>query len=324
MKIAVTGALGHIGSKLIRKLPQLLELDEIVIVDDLLTQRYSSLFNLPTEVAYSFFEKNVLDKDIDILFKGIDVVIHLAAITDATNSFNNREDIERVNYGATDNISRVCADNGIKMIHLSSTSIYGTQNKQVDEFCSIDELKPQSPYAQTKLREEVLIQEKIEKNRLKAISLRFGTIFGVSPGIRFHTAVNKFCWQAVRGIPLTVWKTAYNQKRPYLALDDGINAIAFMIRNKRINGGIYNVVTRNLTVKDIVDEIKKHVDDVVLDFVETEIMNQLSYEVLNTALSKEGFFPEGSISGGIEETINLVKGCFSVKRKNFKKGVVDV
>ena len=34
--------------------------------------------------------------------------------------------------------------------------------------------------------------------------------------MRFHTAVNKSCWQAVMGQPLTVWETAYGQKRTYL------------------------------------------------------------------------------------------------------------
>ena len=54
------------------------------------------------------------------------------------------------------------------------------------------------------------------KKGLKGVSCRFGTIFGASPGMRFHTAVNKFCWQAVMGQPITVWSTAYDQKRPYL------------------------------------------------------------------------------------------------------------
>ena len=48
---------------------------------------------------------------------------------------------------------------------------------------------------------------------MKFIILRFGTIYGVSSGMRFHTAVNKFCYQAAFNKPLTVWKTALNQKK---------------------------------------------------------------------------------------------------------------
>ena len=49
MKILVTGALGHIGSRLIRNLPEHFPGCEIVMVDNMITQRYSSIFNLPVE-----------------------------------------------------------------------------------------------------------------------------------------------------------------------------------------------------------------------------------------------------------------------------------
>ena len=61
------------------------------------------------------------------------------------------------------------------------------------------------------------------------IILRFGTIFGISPGMRFHTAVNKFCFQASIGEPLTVWRTAYDQMRPYLYLNDAMKAFRLII-----------------------------------------------------------------------------------------------
>ena len=64
-----------------------------------------------------------------------------------------------------------------------------------------DELKPQSPYATTKLKEEDLVQT-LAKHGLRAVVFRFGTIFGASTGMRYHTAINKFCWQAVMEQPL--------------------------------------------------------------------------------------------------------------------------
>ena len=65
----------------------------------------------------------------------------------------------------------------------------------VDENCSEEKLQPQSPYATTKLKEEELIAELCQRKDYKH-HCRFGTIFGASAGMRFHTAVNKFCWQA--------------------------------------------------------------------------------------------------------------------------------
>ena len=89
MKLIVTGALGHIGSRIIRELPVLFPGVEIVMIDNMATQRYPSLFDLPTHGLYTFIEDDILTLDLDSLFSEADAVIHLAAITDATSSFNN-------------------------------------------------------------------------------------------------------------------------------------------------------------------------------------------------------------------------------------------
>ena len=145
------------------------------------------------------------------------------------------------------------------------------------------------------------------QSKLRFITCRFGTISGVSPGMRFHTAVNKFCWQAVMGQPLTVWRTALDQKRPYLALDDAVRAVCFIIEERLFDDRIYNVLTENLTVGQIVGLIGKYAPAYNIEYVDTEIMNQLSYEVLNERLRMKGFEFRGSIEKNIAETVGLIK-----------------
>jgi nucleoside-diphosphate-sugar epimerase len=168
-------------------------------------------------------------------------------------------------------------------------------------------LKPQSPYAITKLKEEKLVSQLSAGGCLKAISCRFGTIFGASPGMRFHTAVNKFCWQAAMGQPITVWSTAYDQKRPYLDLFDAARAIAFIIRKDLFDGRIYNVLTHNVTVRQVVDTIREFVPDLQVSFVDSKIMNQLSYEVSCERFVSEGFTFAGDLRRGVGETISLLR-----------------
>ena len=307
MKIVITGALGHIGSKAARLLPQFFPKSKITLIDDLTTQRYPSLFNLPAQGSYTFIEGDVLKLDLKSLFRGANAVIHLAAITDATRSFENQEQVEYVNFTTSLRVAEACAAVNAKMFLISSTSIYGTQKSRVDENCTSDELKPQSPYAATKLKEEDMVAQKCNKEGLQGVILRFGTIFGTSPGMRFHTAINKFCWQAVMGAPLTIWKTAYDQRRPYLDLTDAIRSMAFFLESNQFDGRVYNVVTQNATVREVVGSIQTFIPSLEVKFVDSRIMNQLSYEVLTTRLDEENFIFQGDLKQGIKDTISLLK-----------------
>ena len=307
MKIIVTGAIGHIGSYIIRDLGKNFPGADIIMIDNMMTQRFPSLFNLPSNAKYHFIEGDVSQMDLKSVFVGANVVIHLAAITDAAGSIDKAEELEANNYQSTLRVSQACIQAGACLIALSSTSVYGTQKDQVDENCSEDDLQPQSPYATTKLKEEELISNLTNMEGLKSIHCRFGTIFGASPGMRFHTAVNKFCWQAVMGQPISVWTTAYDQKRPYLDLLDASRAIAFIIKNNIFDGQIYNVLTHNATVHQVVDTIKEFVPSLEIEFVDNRIMNQLSYEVLCDRFKSKGFVFSGDLRRGIKETISLLK-----------------
>jgi nucleoside-diphosphate-sugar epimerase len=126
--------------------------------------------------------------------------------------------------------------------------------------------------------------------------------------MRFHTAINKFCWQACVGQPISVWRTALNQKRPYLDLADAIRAIDFIVKTDRFDNQVYNVLTANATVGEIVNTIRTHVTDTRIEYVDARVMNQLSYEVSFEKFKALGFEYKGSLVQGIQETIELIRG----------------
>ena len=308
MRIVVTGALGHIGSRLIRTLPEAFSDAEIVLIDDLSTQRYASLFDLPETGRYRFIEGNVLELDLMRAFAGADAVVHLAAITNAEGSFGIADEIERVNVGGTEAVARACLHTGAGLVFLSTTSVYGTQSGVVDEECPDDELRPQSPYATSKLRAERVISA-LGPDGLRSVTLRFGTIAGTSPGMRFHTAVNKFCWQAVMGQPLTVWRKAMDQRRPYLDLGDGVRAIEFVLRRGLVDGGLFNVLTANASVAEIIALVRAAVPDVTVEEVDSPVMNQLSYEVDDSRFRALGFEVRGALRDAVFDTVARLRGA---------------
>ncbi|MBL9141657.1 MAG: NAD(P)-dependent oxidoreductase, partial [Phycisphaerae bacterium] len=185
MKIVVTGALGHIGSRVVRDLGERWSDAEIVLVDNMSTSRYCSLFGLPSGPSYTLVQKDVRDASVASAFQGATAVVHLAANTEAAASVDNAAAVEANNFQATVAVAGYAAEAGAGMVHLSSASVYSPVSNEVDEECGTESLVPQSPYAEVKLREETWLRESAAGLGLRFVSLRFGTIAGPSPGMRF-------------------------------------------------------------------------------------------------------------------------------------------
>lgn len=308
MKVIITGGLGHIGSRLIRKLPEQFENLEILIFDNLKVQRYCSLFHLPEGAKYSFVQGDILTDELDAVFKGANVVINLAANTDPEQSVEKEKEVEEINYIGTVRVAESCARLGIPLFFPSSTSVYSSKDSLLDEKTEVSLEGAQSPYAKTKVKSEEALHRLGAERDLKYVVCRFGTIFGISPGMRFHTAVNKFTWQACSKQPITVWETAYEQRRPYLDIEDAVSAICFLIKRNQFDNEIYNVVTLNAAVKNVLDEIEKYIPQIEVIFVKSKIMNTLSYDVSSDKIKKLGFEINGSLTRGIGDTVNLLRG----------------
>ena len=303
-KILITGALGHIGSNLLRNLGKNVA-REVIILDSLESRRYPSLFDLPKRFKFKFIRDDIVTADFGKYLNGVDIVIHLAALTDAEGSLKTQKQFREVNYYGLIRVADACMARGVKLLFPSTTSIYGSQESIVDEDCK--QLKPQSPYAREKLNAEKYLKS-LSKKGLKYVICRFGTIFGYSIGMRYDTAVNIFTWQAANRIPLTVWKTAWEQKRPYLYLGDCINAINFIIDEDLFDRQIYNVVSGNFTVKEVVKTIGQFIPKLTVGYTDSPIMNQLSYEVGDKKFRNLGFKPTGRLNLGIKETVDKLKG----------------
>jgi len=297
-KVLITGGLGHIGSHLIRKLP--LEYD-ITVIDNLLTQRYCSLFDLDRNIKF-------IEKDIDELIEkdvvGIDVVIHLAAITNAERSFKNKEEVENVNLVKTEKFIGLCKRARIPyFIFPSSTSVYGVSADVVYEDDD-SVVNPQSPYAETKIGIENLLKNQSD---ISYLILRFGTIFGESIGMRFHTAINKFCYEVSLGKPLTIWKQNYEQVRPYLGLDDAVGSIIHFLNHTEYFNQTYNIITGNYKLSNVVKSIEKVTSKVELNMVDTPLLNQFSYDVSDDKVKKIGFKPKDELEVFVKNTLNKLR-----------------
>jgi UDP-glucose 4-epimerase len=111
-----------------------------------------------------------------------------------------------------------------------------------------------------------------------------------------------------------VWRTAINQYRPYLALSDAIRAIQHVITNEIYGGQIYNVLTGNLSLQKIISTIEEIGGKPArIEYVDSPIMNQYSYEVSKVKFEETGFDYQGSLYDDISNTLKILDGIKNVR-----------
>ena len=314
MNILVTGGAGYIGSKLLHTLAAAdgLGVKRVRVLDNMLEEKFHALMNLPEGVEYEFVLGDIRNRE-DVrraLGDDTDVVVHLAALCNATLSFERRDDTEEINYNGTQNVVQEAGDapSVRRFIYASTTSVYGPTEGIVREDT---ECRPASPYGEFKLKGEgdVLGLDAATGGRIRPTVLRFATVYGNSPGLRVHTVVNIFAFRAAVGEPLEVFGSG-EQKRPFIHVADVAEAITFCISDGRTEGERFNVVGQNASVNDILRLIEPRFPRLRVTHTNKEILNQISYEVDASKLAALGFAPRLTLEDGIEEFARLY-GAFT-------------
>ena len=304
MNLLITGVCGHIGSYLLENINKIKKINKIYLVDNLENEKASSLFKIKSKKKIYFFLRDLKNKNALTDIKNIDIVIHLASITNAAASFFIKKKLYENNLGCFNNIINFCIKSRAKLIHISSTSIYGKSKGIVHEDSGIKDINPQSPYAEVKFLEENILKKNSKK--IKFTSFRFGTIVGPSKGMRFHTAVNNFCLRATINDYINIYKTAKNQYRPYLSIRDSFKVFKFCIEKNFFKNDIFNALSGNFTTYEILSKIKKIKKKIKIKYVNSPIMNQLSYHVDKNKLSKSGLILNSNLDIDIKKTIKLL------------------
>lgn len=300
MTVLVTGGLGYLGSQLIRELPDdpYFSGETIRILDNFRQPRFQSLWDLPTYADYEFVEADIRDEEaVESAMVDVNTVFHLAAITNATETFDIEEKTWDVNYDGALNIFETASEAGVEsFVNASTCSVYGRTEAEIEEGFECD---PESPYGEAKLEVEQEMLDRADGD-IGLTALRLGTVYGWTPGMRFDTVVDKFALLAATGQPLTVYEGAEDQQRPYLHVKDAVSSMLFSARELG-DAETYNVVGQNARLGDVVDAIERHFPDVEIGYTSVEHLDQLSYVVSDEKIRAEGFRTGHTLGQGVEE-----------------------
>jgi len=308
MKVLITGGAGYLGSTLV---PILLTTGHSIRVLDNLNHGGASLLPVWSDPGFEFIRGDIRDRaTIASAVSGVDAVVHLAAIVGDPACARNPDLAQAVNLHASLALIEESKRAGVaRFVFASTCSNYGKMkdpNALVDEK---SELNPVSLYAQTKVTVEKLLLSTANGNSWSPTPLRFATIFGASPRMRFDLTVNEFTMEMLVKKKLVVFGEQF--WRPYIHVRDAARAIRLVLESPtpKVSGLVFNVgaTHQNFQKQQLVELIRPHAPDAVVEFVRKN-EDPRDYRVSFGRINEElGFEITRTVPEGIAEVARLVR-----------------
>lgn len=307
-KVLVTGGAGYIGSVLVRIL---LDKGYTVRVVDSLKFGGDALYDVSQHPNFEFIKGDLRnDADIDKAISGVNYIAHLAAIVGDPACSKFSDEAKEVNWTASVSLFEKAEKAGIERFVFASTcSNYG---KMADPDSFVDEnseLRPVSLYAELKVKFENFLLNERKSASICATALRFSTVYGFSPRIRFDLTVNEF----TRNVCLTgeqeIWGPQFN--RPYCHVDDLARSVVLALEapEKKVRANVFNVgdTSENYSKRQLMEEIQKQIPTAKAIYVDrTE--DPRDYRVNCDKIKNElGFSITKKVPDGIREIAKLMQ-----------------
>lgn len=307
MNILVTGGAGYIGSVLVPLL--LTDGHEVTVVDNFMYQQTSLLdccFDKRLSVVRGDVRDNRLLRE---LVPKADAILPLACLTGAPICAHDPETAKAVNAGAVRIIADLVSPQQL-LVFPSTNSGYGIGESDI--YCDEDTpLRPVSLYGRLKVEIESDLLEKGD-----CVTLRFATLFGVSPRMRLDLLVNDLTYRAVVDRFVALYEPHF--KRNYLHVRDAARAFQHALANYGLmRGRAHNVglSDANLSKWELCEVIQKQIPDFC--FMVAQVgrdPDQRNYLISNDRIEAIGFKPSISLDEGIDE---LIKGYQIIRRSQY-------
>lgn len=239
-KILVTGGAGFIGSHVVEKLIKLKY--KVSVYDDLSTGKLEYLQKCLKKIK--FFKGSITNISyLKEASKGIDCILHQAALRSVPKSIDNPLKFNQVNAGGTLNILQAAKYNKVKkVIFASSSSVYGI----VKRLPILENMpkNPISPYSVSKLAGEYYCRLFSDKYKLPTVILRYFNVYGPRQPLesKYAMAIPKFITSLLRGKKPPIHDDG-KQTRDFTYVDDVAAANILAMNKPGLNGEAFNIAS---------------------------------------------------------------------------------
>ncbi|MCF8337107.1 MAG: NAD(P)-dependent oxidoreductase [Bacteroidales bacterium] len=307
-KVLVTGGAGYIGSILCRLL---LKKGYKVRVLDKLLFGGESLVELLNDPNFEFIKGDVRnEEDRKKALKGMSMAVNLAAIVGDPACANDPDLAKETNLEATKKLYQEANEEGLeRFIFASTCSNYG-KSKNPENYMNEDsELSPVSLYAETKVAAEKSLLGQPKNNRTKPTCLRFATVYGLSPRMRFDLTVNEFTKDLALGKELLIFGEQF--WRPYCHVEDLARSVVHVIEadQNKVAFDVFNVgdTSENYTKRMLADEMQEQLPEAIIKYVkkdEDPRDYRVNFDKINETL---GFQITKTVTDGIGQIKKVVQ-----------------
>lgn len=239
-----------------------------------------------------------------------DAVVHLAAVVGDPACARQPDLARATNLDASLALIEESQHAGVgRFIFASTCSNYGKMKDPKQYVDEESELRPVSLYAETKVAVETLLLQSGSRKGWCPTPLRFSTLYGVSPRMRFDLTVNEFTMEMLTKKHLKVFGEQF--WRPYIHVYDAARAIQLVLGSlvESVGGCVFNVgaTDQNFQKQQLVEMIRPYAPDALVEFVQKN-EDPRDYRVSFARITNQlGFQTTRSVAQGIGEIVRLIR-----------------
>ncbi len=301
MRYVVTGGAGFIGSNIVRHLVE--QGEDVIVIDNLATGKEDNLRDVKGKIK--FIKKDVCDIQTED-FKGVDFVLHQAAIPSVARSVRDPLASNKANVEGTLKVLIAAKDAGVKrVVYAASSSAYGdtpTLPKKEDM-----PPNPLSPYALTKLTGEYYCKIFYKLFGLETVILRYFNVFGPyqDPTSEYAAVIPKFITAVLKGEQPVIFGDG-TQSRDFTFISNVVKANILACTAKDAAGKVINVACgARIDLNELLKLINKILGRNIQPRYSEGRKGDVKHSLADISLAKDvlGYKPEIGFEEGLRKTI---------------------
>ena len=299
----VTGGAGFVGSHIVHEL--VASGETVRVLDDLSTGRLENL--AAVRGRYEWIEADIRNlAELARHLRGVDYVIHEAALSSVARSLADPVGSNAVNIGGTLNVLWAAREAGVqRVVFAASAAAYG--DSPILPRVESQDPRPLSPYALTKLAGEYYCQIFSRIYGLEAVALRYFNIFGPrqDPNSAYTGVLCRFITAYLRGTTPTILGDG-EQSRDFVYVSNIVDATLRACTAPGAAGKVINVgVGESFTLNQTISILNRIFSSQVTPNYDAPRVGDVRHSLADISLARQvlGYEPRVRFEDGLRQTV---------------------